>query len=156
VKIKVKIELFEEHEKVNFYTLRIEDEDTEIEKFFNKFPSDCEFDEDIQIIIRWIDKIGSIGALERYFRPEGKYSDNVSAIPIEISKVRLYLLRISESIIILGNGDIKTTKTYNEDFTLSHIVELLQSVDRFIKSRLDKGSLAIKNRVLKGKKTFYY
>ncbi len=156
MKRKIKIELFEEHDKVNFYTLRIEDEDAEIEKFFKKFPSGCEFDEDIHIIIKWIEKIGSIGALERYFRTEGKYYDNVSAIPIDVSKLRLYLLRISESIIILGNGDIKTTKTYNEDYTLNPIVELLQSVDSFIKSRLDKGSLTIKNRVFKGNVTLYY
>lgn len=41
----ISIELFEEHNKVNFYTLRFQNEETEIEKFFDKFPEGCEFDD---------------------------------------------------------------------------------------------------------------
>ena len=36
MKRKIVIELFEEHEKVNYYTFRyVEDKDSEIEKFFD-------------------------------------------------------------------------------------------------------------------------
>ena len=52
------------------------------------------------MIVAWLDRIGETGALERYFRPEGKYGDGVSAIPIESGKLRLYCLRLSDKILI--------------------------------------------------------
>ena len=71
---------FEEHENVNFYTLRFHGEETEVDKFLDKFPEGCEYDDDIDVIIKKMDQIGERGALKRYFRPEGK---NVWAVPIE-------------------------------------------------------------------------
>ena len=46
---------------------------TELEKFFDKFPVGCEYDEEMDVIVAWLDRIGETDALERYFRPEGKY-----------------------------------------------------------------------------------
>ena len=69
---KYQIELVEEYENINFYSIRMENEElTEMEAFFEKFPLGCEYDEEIDVIISWIDKIAEKGALERYFRPEG-------------------------------------------------------------------------------------
>ncbi len=48
----ISIELFEEHDKVNFYTLCFDGEETEIDKFLNHFPEDCEHDDDISILIQ--------------------------------------------------------------------------------------------------------
>lgn len=71
------LELFEEAEAVNFYTIRFEgDIDMEFEKFLKAHDKE-EFSEDLNTIIAWIDKIGETGALERHFRPEGKMSDGV-------------------------------------------------------------------------------
>lgn len=156
MKKKVTIELFEEHKNVNFYTLKFENENTEVIKFINKFPNSCQYGEDLNIIINWIDKIGQKGALERYFRPEGKYSDNVLAIPIETSNLRLYVIRITENLIVLGNGDKKTTRSYNEDEILTSYVELLQSINGYIRHRLSNGSLQILNGKLYGNLTFYH
>ncbi|MFW5879348.1 MAG: hypothetical protein ACOCUV_00845 [bacterium] len=155
MKSKIEIELFEEHEKVNYYTLRFSGEDTEIEKFFDKFPGNSDFDEDINIIIKWIDTIGEKGALERYFRPEGKYKDRIFAIPIETCKIRLYVLRLSENIVILGNGGVKKTATYNEDSTLSKCVNLLQKIDFFIKREISKEQITIYGKTIFGNTTLY-
>lgn len=106
-------------------------------------------------IISWIDRIGEKGALERYFRPEGRQRDDVWAIPIETSKLRLYLIRLSENIVILGNGGIKTTRTYNEDEALKGYVELLQSVNRFINSRIKNGKVQVLQKQLFGSLNFY-
>lgn len=77
------LELIEEHDAVNYYSVHLDDEDlSELERFFEKFPEGSEYDEEIDTIIAWLDKIGENGALERYFRNEGKYGDGVSAIPI--------------------------------------------------------------------------
>jgi hypothetical protein len=155
VKSKIEIELFEEHEKVDFYTIRFQDEETEVDKFLDHFPEGCEYDNDIDILIKWIDEIGRRGAIERYFRPEGKRGDNVCAIPIETSSLRLYVIRLTEQIVILGNGGIKSTATYNEDPVLIGFVTLLQEVDGYIRERVKKGQLIIYQKNLFGNLTLH-
>ena len=152
---EIKIELYEEHDAVSFYTLRFKGEDTEIDKFFDCFPEGCEYENDIDIIIKWLDQIGERGAQERYFRPEGKIYDNIWAIPLEKSKLRLYIIRISEDMVVLGNGGVKTTKTYNKDSHLNGCVELLQQIDVFLKQRLKTGSVQIYNNQLFGNLKFH-
>ena len=154
MKKKLEIELFEEHTNVNIYTIRYKDDLSEFDKFLDKYPEGCEFDEDIDIIITWIDKIGEKGALERYLRPEGKYKDNVYAIPLETANLRLYVIRISDQIIILGNGGNKKTKTYNEDPELNSYVEQLQALDVLLNSRLKQGVIQILKKQLFGKLEF--
>lgn len=109
MKQKYTIELVEEHDAVNFYSIHLDEEElSELERFFEKFPVGCEYDNEIDIIIAWLDKIGENGALERYFRPEGRYGDGVGVIPIDVgNKLRLYCLRISDKILVFGNGGIK-------------------------------------------------
>ncbi len=151
----INIELFEEDEKVNFYTLRFEGDETEVDKFFDQFPEGCPYDEDIDIIIKWLDEIGERGALERYFRPEAKRHDNVWAIPIETANLRLYVIRLSDQIVLLGNGGIKTTRTYNEDPILNSHVELLQTIDGFIRNRVAKQEITVYQKQLFGDLKFY-
>jgi len=150
VKRKISIELYEKHENVNFYTLQFKGEATEFDKFLDAFPEDSEYDDDVSIIIKWIDKIGEKGAHERYFRPEGRYGDSVCAIPIETCKIRLYVIRLNDNIVILGNGGIKKTDTYNEDELLNQKVKLLQEVERHLKQRIRKGIITIYNSFFYG------
>ena len=89
------------------------------------------------------------GALERYFRPEGSINDNLCAIPIESGNIRLFCLRISDQILILGNGDKKTTRTYQEDRKLLGYALDLQKFDRLLKKDLEDGVVTIEERTLK-------
>lgn len=108
MKRKIVVELLENHKNVNFYTIRFVDEDlSEFEKFYDTFNA---FNEDLDKIVYWMNKIGEQGALERYVRPEG---GKLKALPIDTSKLRLYCYKLHEGIVILGNGGIKKTKTYN-------------------------------------------
>jgi hypothetical protein len=145
------IELFEEYEAVNFYTIRFKGEDSEFDKFLDKFPKGCTYEKDINIILKWYQKISEVGALERYFNTrEGRIYDRLVAIPIETSKLRLYCLRISDRILILGNGGIKKTKTYNVDPELNAFVETLQILDNFLNYRIKKGQIRIDKNDLIG------
>lgn len=90
------------------------------------------------------------GVRERYFRPEGKYSDRVCALPIDSGKLRLYCLRISDKILILGNGGIKQTKTYNENEELNGYVLDLQKFDALLKAAEQDGSIVVEETVLSG------
>jgi len=154
VKKRLEIELFEEHEIVNIYTVHFENEFSEIDKFLDKFPLQGKNANDIQKIVKYLDIIGKRGALERYFRTEGKYKDRIYALPIENCVLRLYVIRISDNILILGNGGIKSTKKYEEDTELNSYVEQLQSIDCLINKRARKGQLHISGKYLLGNLVF--
>lgn len=149
------LELFEENDNLNLYTIRLKDEKlTEFEKFLDKFPNDCKYKEDIDIIISWIEKITEKGALSRYFKPEGKYGDGVGAIPIETNNIRLYCLRLSDKILILGNGGIKDADTWQDSPTLRPFVELLIDTSRFINTRRKKGNIQLNDKTIAGNLNF--
>lgn len=132
-----------------------EEELSELERFFEKFPEGCEYDEEIDIIIAWLDKIGEKGALERYFRPEGKYGDGVGVIPIDVgNKLRLYCLRISDKILIFGNGGLKDADSWQNSKTLAPYVEMLIDTSRFIATRIKDGKIILMVKVLIGNLNF--
>lgn len=116
VKKKTTVNLISESGKTALYSISFEkDGTTEFEKFVHEFEQNAIYNKDYQRIIAALQAILNVGALERFFRPEGKMQDSVAAIPIEGGKLRLYCLRLSEQIVILGNGGAKTTQAYEED-----------------------------------------
>ena len=150
------IELLEEYENVNFYSIRMAGEElTELEAFFEKFPEGCEYDEEIDVIISWIDQIAERGALERYFRPEGNYGDGVGVIPIDVGKkLRLYCLRLSDKILVFGNGGVKDAISWQESETLAPYVKLLVDTSRFISSRIKDGTMVLVDKEIVGNLNF--
>ncbi len=102
--------------KCTLYTIQFLTEDeAEYKRFYNRFKYDATYNDDLARITDLIDRIANFGAFERLFRPEGKMSDRVVALPIIKSQLRLYCLRLSDGILILGNGGVKKSRTYNED-----------------------------------------
>lgn len=157
MKRKATLNLIEQSDKVSIYSISFSlDNKTEFERFMDKFESIASLNKDYQKILYAIQLILDRGALERYFRPEGKMSDSLCALPIESGKFRLYCLRISDEILILGNGGIKNTATYQEDNELLGYAVDLQKFDKLIKEELKTGSITIEEHELKGidKRTF--
>ncbi len=115
---------------------------------------DTVFNPDLMRIVGFLNKIADFGALERFFRPEGKMNDNVAALPVVSSKLRLYCLRLSDRILILGNGGVKKSKTYEQDNELSGYVLTLQKFDRLIKEGVKDGSIVITENQIQTDKTF--
>ncbi|MBA3900674.1 MAG: hypothetical protein H0X62_10775, partial [Bacteroidetes bacterium] len=117
---KLYIKLYAEGDNVNYYTIQFENEISETQKFFDNFEEE-EYEKDIKTILAIMEKISESRAVERHFRMEGKIRDSAVALPGNLysSNLRLYCLRISDKIVILGNGGLKKTKTYNEDEWLS-------------------------------------
>ena len=101
-----------------------------------------------QTILLALEKIMEKGALERFFRAEGKMSDNVVALSLDSRKLRLYCLRLSDKILILGNGGIKTTRTYQEDETLLGYVCTLQTFNELLKEAQQKELIKIYGTVI--------
>ena len=150
MKKKATVDLVEQSDKVSFYSISFQmDRTTEFERFLTKFEEEAEFNEDYQKILAALEIILDRGALERYFRPEGTKEDNLCALPIESGNIRLYCLRISDEILILGNGNRKTTKTYQEDRKLLGYALDLQKFDRLLKKDIEDGVVTVEERTLK-------
>ncbi len=136
----VNIKVFKTFEKVRYYTFQIEDHDqNETDKFFSKLEFVEIITDDLFRLNRIIITIGErTGAIIDLFRPE----DEAVALPpkpnfklnkilqireIEYNSLRLYCIWISEEIVILANGGIKTSqKTEDSPDLMPHF--------RFIKS----------------------
>lgn len=141
---EVELYLIGEGENCTVYTLQfLRDTENEFEKFVSKFINDADYSEDYTRIAAVIKLIYRNGALERYFRREGRPTDSVVALPVLKSKLRLYCLRLSDKVLILGNGDIKKTRTYEEDAKLKAYVLTLQKFEKLLKQGVEDGSVTI-------------
>ena len=104
--------------------------------------------------MRFVEQILTNGALERYFRREGKMNDSVVALPVIKSKLRLYCLRLTDKILVLGNGDVKNSRTYEENDTLQGYVIDLQKFERLLKQEVRSGNVEITEKEIRTDKTF--
>ena len=76
--------------------------------------------------------------------------DRVAALPIQSSKLRLYCLRLSDSVLIVGNGGQKDTKTYQENPELNGYVINLQKLDDILRIAEQKGTISIEETTIEG------
>lgn len=139
-------------DKAGLFTICFEGESyNEFQKFIIKGRNNATLQPDLQEILRIIQRMmQEVGFLERMFRPEGKMRDRVAALPLETNKLRLYCLRLSDSVLIVGNGGQKRTRTYNEDEELSGYVISLQKLDELLKTAERKGSIKIEVATIRG------
>ena len=97
---EVELVLVNDTDKCTIYTIQFNSEsETEYERFYSKFIADAKLNQDLLRIVQLVDKIAEEGALERFFRPEGKMRDSVVALPLLRSKLRLYCLRDRKSVV---------------------------------------------------------
>lgn len=137
------------------YTIQfLSENESEFERFYSRFKDDAVYNPDLMRIVALINKIADLGALERYFRPEGGMNDGICALPVLQSKLRLYCLRLSDKILILGNGGVKKTRTYNEDEVLKGCVVTLQKFEKLIKEGVKDGSITLTSNTIETDKTF--
>lgn len=154
---EAKIISVEQTEKTGLFSIIFEnDAETELQKFLTKFKDNAERNQDLQNILNALRRILENGALERYFRPEGKVKDNTVALPVLRSKLRLYCLRLSDSVLIVGNGGEKNSQTYEESSELNGYVITLQKLDSLIREGVKDGSIVIETNdiIIDEDKTF--
>ena len=159
---KVEFVPFKLTDKAEIYSIRVDDrETTEFQEFIVTYKNteDIFLEDDYNSIIRTLIKMASEGISESLFRPEGSIKDRICALPLFSIKrdkgkhgtLRLYCIRISDKIIILGGGGEKSTRTYQEDISLNEKVELLQQIDRELSIIEDNGidlSVELNNIIL--------
>jgi len=81
-------------------------------------------------------------------------NDSVVALPVLKSKLRLYCLRLSDKILILGNGGIKNSRTYEEDDSLRGYVLTLQKFEELLKEGQRDGSVTITEKTIETDNNF--
>lgn len=151
MKRKMTLKTIEQNEIACLYSISFEGNDkSEFERFLAEFKDNARLNKDFQTIIFALKKIIEQGALERFFRTEGKMNDNLCALSIDSRSLRLYCLRISNQILILGNGGEKTTRTYQEDEKLSGYVLDLQKFDKLLKEARKSGNVKVENNIITG------
>jgi hypothetical protein len=122
--------------------------ESEFEKFLLEFKDNAIYNKDFETILLALSKIVEKGALERFFRNEGRMNDHVKALSIDSRKLRLYCLRISDQILILGNGGAKSTRTYQENEKLTGYVLSLQNFDKALAEAQKNGSVTIEKNLI--------
>jgi hypothetical protein len=131
----------------SFYTVRVmepESELSETDKFFNKFRAS--HTEALQMLAEFIDTtIGNeMGALDEFFRFENSAMamppSSVSNIRFDFKgfPLRLYCLKISESLVILFNGGEKTTRNAQGGDTSMAFIEANQYANRIQEAIINK------------------
>lgn len=143
------LKTIEQNDNVSLYSICFDGADeSEYEKFLLKFRDNAELKEEFRIMLLALAKIIDKGALQRFFRIEGSIKDNLVALSIDTRKLRLYCLRMSDRILILGNGGKKTTRTYQEDPLLSGYVMDLQKFDKLLLEAQKRGKITIEKNVI--------
>ena len=118
----LQIETFVTFSKVKFFTVRFEDEDmSETDKFFNSFVDNHLYKTELNKLIAFIEYLGeNLGADQDFFRherlaqalpPERRSMHRyrlLEFIETDHYDFRLYCLRLSNSVVILFNGGLKT------------------------------------------------
>lgn len=146
---KVTLKTIEQNDNVSLFSICFEENSqSEFEKFMSEFKDNATYNKDFNIILLALSKIIDKGALERFFRIEGRMNDNVAALAIDSRKLRLYCLRISDQILILGNGGVKTTRTYQEDKVLRGYVIDLQAFDKALLKAQKAGRVTIEKNMI--------
>lgn len=152
---EVELVLVNDADKCTIYTIQFSEEaESEYERFYSKFIEDAQLSHDLLRIVQVLDKIADEGALERFFRPEGKMRDSVVALPVLHSKLRLYCLRLSDRILVLGNGGVKNSQTYQEDDSLRGYVLTLQKFEELLKEGQRDGTVTVTIKTIETDKTF--
>lgn len=146
---KATLKTIEQNDNVCLYSICFDgSQESEFENFMATFKDNATYKRDYNIILLALAKIIDKGALERFFRPEGKMNDGVVGMAIDSRALRLYCLRISNEILILGNGGVKQTRTYNEDPQLLGYVIDLQAFEKALIAAQKNGQIKIEKNYI--------
>ncbi|AUP79132.1 hypothetical protein [Flavivirga eckloniae] len=157
------VEVFsEEGSKVTFYTIRKEGaEFSETEIFFRKV-YESDYKEDVQKLAHLLSNqiANKYGAHEKYFNrherlatalPPKKYNPfkKEKAISFAHSPLRLYTLKVSESVVVLFNGGLKFTKgSAQEDSNVSIHFHEANECSRKILEAIKEGMICLSHKTM--------
>lgn len=146
------LEKYKALQKADFYTLRFSDKEIcETDDFIQRFVHDLLYQKDFSTIVYWLNKMGQeSGTLERFFRPE----KGAKAIPIYSSRLRLYCIRISDDLLILGNGGVKSSQKVQDSPDAYPSFLNIITIQREFAKRRNRNEITISGREIEGNLNF--
>lgn len=123
--------------KATVYTVELEDGTDLFDQFLSENHGD--YDDDLSNILQRIRSMATkTGAQEHFFKTkEGKPGDQVCALYDTPEKnLRLYCIRMGNTVIILGGGGPKTTRTLQKDPKLKKENYIIREVSEVIKQKM--------------------
>lgn len=154
--MKSRFEIIDLHEGqyANLYVIKlIENDSTEFDKFIDDpdVKSDPNFDEFIQRLYNIADRHGCKAS---FFKDESTRDNPICALFHSDSDLRLYCIRYNLTLLIIGGGGLKSTRTYQEDERLNHCVQLLEDFWTRFDEHVKSGEIEISDRgILSGRRT---
>lgn len=157
----LRLEPFLVGRKLTIYTIRFLDKYekpellSETEKFFESITES--HSDDYQIFKALLKNIIDIsGARPKFFRDESNSDCNYLKALVRENQdgtkyqgeCRLYCLHYDNERLILGNGGIKKTRTFNEDSKLNKFAKVLQRLDLLLYNQEKEGELIWKGSIL--------
>ena len=158
------VEVFSDRgSKVTFYTIRKEDAElSETDDFFRRISAKPEYKEDVYKLVHLLSNTiaNQFGANEKYFNrderkasafPPKKYSafKKESVVSFSYSPLRLYTLKVSESIVVLFNGGIKLTKgSAQEDPEVSMYFHEANEYAKKIEQAIQEGMICLRGKTM--------
>ena len=155
------IEDFNEYEYVKYYTVRLikdeqKDEFNETDKFYKIYRDPLHsHNSEFRTIVKVIDAIGNFyrGAEPILFRherkanafpPQRKYAKNILDIEIVLhSELRLYCIRLSNEVVVLLNGGVKTKDDPEECPNVSYHFKFAQTITKIINELITRRDIRI-------------
>ena len=111
---------------------------TKLDQFFEKYQHT--YLTDLMGIVRRLKSLGNTtGCTENFFKlDEGLDPDDLVCALYDVPEInlRLYCIRLSDQITILGDGGPKTTRTWQEDKNLEREVHAMMDVSRIIRAKI--------------------
>ncbi len=147
--------------KVTYYTIKLEHESySETEKFISRFEFHPQYQNDFENILALLVILGNVkGAKIRFFRDESA----AHALPPEIKEalregwvqfidagLRLFCLRLSDEVVILLNGGIKSSQKTNDSPDLIYKFRFAQQISKSIDAKIRNRELQIVGKKLVG------
>lgn len=144
--------------KVNYFTIRVEENDNpEFMDFANRMVIDTKNKEEFQELLVYIKEIGNkYGAKKDYFRHESAAEalalPKVEHIDFESNNedfgLRIYCLRLSESVVILLNGDRKTKQKAQDCPNCAKHFKLANRIAKSINTAIIEKDILIRDKEL--------
>ena len=128
--------------RATIYTVETENGADLFEQFLLEYRGD-NYDDIKNIVMRIRSISQKTGAQENFFKiREGRPGDGVAALfDTPYRHLRLYCIRMGNSVVILGGGGIKKTRTLQEDPKLREENELLREVAAKVTEKMKQGDI---------------
>jgi hypothetical protein len=149
---RYQLKIFKSTHKVTIYTLKeVNSKLSETDKFIGRFQGNKDHKESFEIIIEFLDRILNFGSLDRFFRNEA----NAIAIPAHPCSLRLYGFKISDGVLVLGNGGVKTSRTVQESRDCLPHFNLMRGFGKVYIAKRKAGRTEVNQKIIVGDKTYF-